>query len=66
MNKKYFKEALEKLKKLGSKINNSDLESTNSFAEYERVCSCTGCCANACAGECFAANANGYLVPPND
>ncbi len=65
MNKKYFKEALEKLKELGSKINNSDLESTNSFSEYERECECTGGCANGCAMTCYA-EANGYLVPPND
>lgn len=57
MNKKYFKEALEKLKELGSKINNSEsITPIELFENYGCNYSCTGtcegCCAEGCAGCC--------------
>lgn len=62
------KELLEELKELGSKIKYSDKVSNDSFYEEDCFfdkCVCTGCCSNGCAMSCYA-EANGYLVPPND
>jgi len=59
MNKKYFKEALEKLKQLGSKINNSEsitpIELFENYVCNHSSCSgtCEGCCESGCAVRCI-------------